>query len=166
MRTTRRGALAAAGLLLTAGCTDALGGGSDSDPDSPVRDRQLVDISETVTIPEGDFQAYELSFESRSVLLYSVVASERVDVIVFDSDAFETYQQDVTEDGAADQLEYIGALSELDTSATARGSAVTAGEPVLVVDNTSWAEAPPAPEVEVEVTVDAFVRPEDHRPDG
>lgn len=152
---TRRGVLAAAASAALAGC----GGLAKQVPavgdDSPLRDEQIASISESFTLSNGEYRPYRLEFDTRTVLLYSVVADEKVDVLVFPRPEFEKY-----EDDAADELPYIGELSELDTRATARGSDVTAGRPVVVVDNTTWGEATPAERVEVEIELEAFVRPE------
>lgn len=151
---TRRGVLAAAGIAATAGC----GGLAKRVPavgdDSPLRGEQIESITESFTLSHDEHRAYGLEFDTRTVLLYSVVADERVDVLVFRRPDFRKY-----EDDAADELPYIDELSELDTRATARGSDVTAGRPV-VVDNTTWGEAAPAERVGVEVELEAFVRPE------
>lgn len=159
MAPTRRGLLAAAGLAATAGCANVLGGGSDS----PLRDRQIADISETVRLGAGEYWAHQFTFDAQSVLLYSAVASDNVDVLLLPRESFETYVADSEDDDTADELQFVNELSDLDTSATAKGSAVTSGEPALVVDNTTWARASPVEEVRVDIDVDAFVRPERFR---
>lgn len=163
MRQTRRSVLATMGLAATAGCSGVAGNpfrsGEESNEYESFRKETVEEISETVTIPKGKYRAYEFTFDTQTVLLYTVVASDHVDAIVLHRDAFETYEADVGGGGGStDELTYISPLSDLATRATSKGSAVTAGEPVLVVDNTTWAKAPPSEVVEVEVEVDAFVR--------
>lgn len=155
-RKTRRGVLAAMGIGLTAGCSQLSGvvpGGGGSD--SPMRGEQVEEIRETFTLRRDQFEPFHLSFDQQSVLLYSVVADQKVDVITFRRPDFRTYR-----DGSADQVPFIDELSDQNTRATAMGSDVTAGEPVVVVDNTTWAETPPADEVRVEFELEAFVRAE------
>lgn len=163
MKQTRRGVLAAMGLAATAGCSGVRGNLFGSDDESKqfdsFRKETVEDVSQTLTIPKGKYKAYEFSFDTQTVLLYTVVASDHVDVILLPQSSFEAYEKDVGGDGeAADQVTYISALSELATRATSKGSAVTSGDPVLVIDNTTWAKVPPSEDVEVEVDIDAFVR--------
>lgn len=159
MPTSRRHVLAAAGLAAIAGCSSVLGG---NDGQRPFRERQIVEVSETVRIESGDYWAREFTFDVQSVLLYSVVASDNVDVLLLPRESFERYRDDLENHETADRLRIIGELSERNTSATAQGSAVTPGDPVLVVDNSGW-ETPPVEEVRAEVDVEAFVRPERFR---
>lgn len=163
MKQTRRSVLATMGVAATAGCSGVTGNPFGSDEESKryeaFRKETVEDISETITIPKGKYRAYEFTFDTQTVLLYTVVTSDHVDVIMFHRDAFETYEADVGGGGkTTDELTHVSQLSDLATRATSKGSAVTAGEPVLVVDNTTWAKAPPSEDVEVEVEIDAFVR--------
>lgn len=160
---TRRDVLATLGIAATAGCrslrdrtSEIVGADSDSPndlSDSPLRARYVKQVSEAVRLQEGDHKAYAMQFDTQTVLIYSVVADENVDVILFREPDYETYK-----DGASDQLPYVSELSELHTKVTAKGAAVTAGDPVLVIDNTTWAKTPPMPNVRVEVELEAFVR--------
>ena len=152
---TRRGALASIGVLATAGCSRLSGNGSNqsSGSDSPLRERTVTELSRTVTIEPDDFESVELSFDQQTVLLFSVVADRPVDVLTFSRSDFQKYR-----DETADRVSYVDALSQEGTAATARGSAVSAGEPVLVVDNSTWGAAAPDGPVQVELEVEAFVR--------
>lgn len=152
---TRRGALATIGVLATAGCSQLSGNGSNqsSGSDSPLRERTVTELSRTVTIEPDDFESVELSFDQQTVLLFSVVADRPVDVLTFSRSNFQKYR-----DETADQVRYVGALSQEGTAATALGSSVAAGEPVLVVDNSTWGATTPDGPVEVELEVEAFVR--------
>lgn len=120
-----------------------------------MRGEQVKEIQKTFTLQKDQFEPFPLSFDQQSVLLYSVVADEKVDVITFRRPDFQTYKE-----GSADQVPFIDALSDQNTRATAMGSDVTEGKPVVVVDNTTWAEASPVGEVQVEFELDAFVRAE------
>lgn len=151
---TRRGLLVTLGIAGTAGCSGLLSGGSgNSTSKDPFRGKVLKEVSETGTLQKGGHQAYPMEFPEQTVLIYSIIADENVDVIVFRKPQYEKYQKDAT-----DQLQYVSELSELNTKVTAKGSAVTAGKPVLVIDNTTWAETPPVQKVTVEVELEAFIR--------
>lgn len=157
---TRRGVLATVGAVATAGCSGVVDRRPSGDarrefPDSPVRKKYVEDVTTSFALDRGDHRAFPLEFDTRTVLLFSVVTDENVDVLTFRRSEYRTY-----EDGSADQLSYVDELSEQHTTATARGAPVSAGEPVVVVDNTTWAEASPVEEVHVEVELDAFVRSE------
>jgi len=160
-RSTRREILAAVGIVATAGCSslrdrasELIGDESrDEFADSPMRARYVKRVSEAIELQKGDHKAYPMQFDTQTVLIYSVVAAEDVDVIVFRKPDYEKY-----ENGASDQLPYVSELSELNTEVTAKGAAVTAGDPVLVIDNTTWAEAQPRQNIRVEVELEAFVR--------
>lgn len=162
---TRRAVLATLGIAATAGCSslrdrasELVEDDSDSDnrddfADSPLRAEYVKQVSEAVRLQEDDHKAYQLHFDTQTVLIYSVVADENVDVIVFRKSDYEKYKG-----GASDQLPYVSELSEMNTMVTAKGAAVTAGDPVLVIDNTTWAKTPPIPNIRVEVELEAFVR--------
>lgn len=159
---TRRGALATMGVLATAGCSQLYGDASNqpsgdadrpSEASSPLRKRSVTEVSRTLTIEQGGFESVKLSFDQRTVLLFSVVADGPVDVLTFTRSNFRKYR-----DGTADQVSYVGTLSQEETVAVARGSAVSTGEPVLVVDNSTWGAAAPDGPVQVELEVEAFVR--------
>lgn len=162
-KSTRRAVLATLGIAATAGCSSLRDRASElveddsnsqSDiSDSPLRARYVKQVSEAVRLQDGDHKAYSMHFDTQTVLIYSVVADENVDVIVFRESDYETYRN-----GASDQLPYVSELSELNTNVTAKGASVTAGDPVLVIDNTTWAETPPMPNIRVEVELEAFVR--------
>jgi len=162
-KSTRRDVLATLGIAATAGCSSLrdrasklVGDDSESPDDftdSPLRARYVKQVSEAVRLQEDEHKAYPMHFDTQTVLIYSVLADENVDVIVFRKSDYETYK-----DGASDQLPYVSELSELNTKVTAKGSAVTAGDPVLVIDNTTWAETPPMPNIRVEIEIEAFVR--------
>lgn len=160
-KATRRGVLATLGVAATAGCSsvrdrvsEVVGEDSQSAfTDSPLRERYVTQVSDAVRLQKGDYTAYPMRFDTQTVLTYSVVADENVDVIVFREPDYEKYER-----GATDQLPYVGGLSELNTKVTAKGAAVTAGDPVLVVDNTTWAKTPPISDVRVEIELEAFVR--------
>ena len=152
---TRRGVLATLGVAATAGCSqlsDLTGGDSD------LRGENVERISKTFTLDRDQFMPFPLSFDTRSVLTFSVVADENVDVITFRRPDFRKYKQE-----SADQLPFIDAFTEQNTKATAKGSDVSAGKPVVVVDNTTWAKTPPIENVQVEIELEAFVRPKEHR---
>lgn len=53
----------------------------------------------------------------------------------------------------------VSELSALNTRAVARGSDITSGKPVLVIDNTTWVEASPVADVTVDVELKVFIRP-------
>lgn len=152
-RATRRGVLAAMGLAATAGCSSLTetvsGGGSKRE----LAGETITERSESFTLKKGEFKAYPLSFDTQSVLLFSVVSDENVDVFTLSRPNYEAYKS-----GSTDQVETIGELSEQNTKATAKGANVSAGEPVLVVDNTTWAKTPPIADIQVEVEIEAFVR--------
>lgn len=162
-KSTRRDVLAALGIAAIAGCSslrdrtaELVGDDSDSQDDfadSPLRARYVKQVSEAARLQKGDHKAYPMHFDTQTVLIYSVVADEDVDVIVFRKSHYEKYK-----DGATDQLPYVSELSELNTKVTAKGAAVTAGDPVLVIDNTTWAKTPPTPNIRVEIELEAFVR--------
>lgn len=162
-KSTRREILATFGIVATAGCrslrdrtSELVGDGSESRDefaDSPLRARYVKRVSEAVRLQKGDHKAYSMHFDTETVLIYSVVADENVDVIVFRKPVYEKYKE-----GTEDQLPYVSELGELDTKVTAKGTAVTAGDPVLVIDNTTWAKAPPRQNIRVEIELDAFVR--------
>lgn len=138
------------GLTVTAGCSQ-LPGGSGSD--SALRGEQIEQVSKTFTLQRGKFEPFKLSFDRRAVLLFSVVADEKIDIITFERPQFQTYKET-----SATEVPYIDELSEQNTRATALGSDVTKGNPVIVVDNTTWAAAQPVEEVEVEIDLEAFLR--------
>lgn len=146
------------GLLATAGCSQLSGTDSEqpSGSTSSLRERSVTEVSRTVTIEPDDFESVELSFDQQTVLLFSVVADGPVDVLTFTRSNFRKYR-----DGTADQVSYVGTLSQEETVAVARGSAVSAGEPVLVVDNSTWGATAPDGPVQVELEVEAFVRAAD-----
>lgn len=152
---TRRGVLAAMGIAATAGCSGlakqvpGMGGGSS------LRGEQIESISESFTLSKDQFRPYKLEFDTQSVLLFSVVADQKIDVLVFRRPDFKKYKKDATA-----ELPFVRVLSDLDTRATARGSDVTSGRPVVVIDNTTWGQATPAEGIDVEVELEAFVRPE------
>lgn len=152
---TRRGVLATLGIAATAGCSGLAKRIPVGEGNSPVRGDELESTEEVFTLSEGEFRPFKLSFDSQAVLLYSVVAEEKVDIIAFHRPHFRKYR-----DSAADKLPYIDALSHLNTRATARGSDVTDGNPVLVIDNTTWGEAAPKPNVQIEIELEAFKRAE------
>lgn len=153
-RSTRRGLLATLGIACTAGCTGLLSGGSGGDgTDNQFRGEMVKQVSETIQGKKGEHKAYSMEFTEQTVLIYSIVADKNVDVIVFRKDQYEKYKRNAT-----DKLNYVSELSELNTKVTAKGSAVSAGKPVLVIDNTTWAETPPVSNVTVEVELEAFVR--------
>lgn len=152
---TRRGVLAAMGIAATAGCSGLAKQVPAVGDDSSIRGEKIKSVTESFALSKGQFRPYKLTFDSRSVLLYSVVADAKIDVLLFRRPDFKKYKKD-----AAKELPYVAALSDLDTRATARGSDVTSGRPVLVVDNTTWGEASPSGEVQVEVELEAFVRAE------
>lgn len=143
------------GVIATAGCSQLSGETSDqpSESSSPLRKRSVTDLSRTVTIEPDDFESVELSFDQQTVLLLSVVADRPVDVLTFTRSNFQKYR-----DETADRVSYVDPLSEEETAATARGSAVSAGEPVVVVDNSTWGAADPDGPAQVELEVEAFVR--------
>lgn len=154
MQSTRRGVIGAIGIVSTAGCSGLLAGDGGSDgSDSTLRGRSIKQVSETFDLQRGDHRAYTMQFTEQTILFYSVVANMKVDVIVFLESHYDEYRR-----GATEKIQYISELSDLGTTATARGSAISAGNPVLVIDNTAWAEAPPVANLTVEVDVDAFVR--------
>lgn len=157
MDSTRRGVLATMGVLATAGCTEITGaipGSDDSDSSkSELRGETVKEVSRTVTLESGEFESVPLSFDQRTILMFSVVASKPVDVLTFHEKNFQKYKDD-----SADKLRYIGPLSEEDTVATSQGSAVSAGKPVVVVDNTTWGSASPVDTVDVELELEAFIR--------
>lgn len=152
---TRRAVLATLGLAATAGCSqlsEFTGGTSD------LRGEQVEQISETFVLDRGEYRPCELSFDTRSVLTFSVVADENVDVLTFRRPDYRKYEND-----SADQLPFIDAFTEQNTKATAKGSDVSAGNPVVVVDNTTWAKTPPIEKVQVEMQLEAFERPKADR---
>jgi hypothetical protein len=152
---TRRGVLATLGLAATSGCSQLSGlTGGDSD----LRGEQVEQISKTFTLEREQFMPFPLSFDTQSVLTFSVVADENVDVITFTRPNFRKYKQE-----SSDQVPFIDAFTEQNTKATAKGSDVSAGKPVVVVDNTTWAKTPPIDEIQVEMELEAFVRPKDDR---
>lgn len=154
---TRRGVIAAMGLTVTAGCSQLSGvvpGGGGSD--SPLRGEQIEQISKTFTLKKDQFEPFHLSFDQQSVLLFSAVADENVDVVTLRRPDFKKYKN-----GSAKQVPFISELSEQNTRATAKGANVTAGKPVIVVDNTTWAKTPPVEEVQIEFELEAFVRADD-----
>lgn len=150
---TRRGVIAAMGLAATAGCSQLRGAvpGSQS---SEILGEQVAKTTKTVALKKDQFEPFHVSFDQQTVLMFSVVADAKIDVITFARPHFRKYK-----DGSADQLPFIGEFTELDTRATAKGSDVTPGEPVVVVDNTSWGESAPKQDVTVEVELEAYVRP-------
>lgn len=151
---TRRSVLATIGLAATAGCSqlsEVTGGGSD------LRGETVKQVSKTFTLEKDQFMPFHLSFDTRSVLTFSVIADKKVDVITFHRPAFQQYKAE-----SADQVPFIDPFTELNTRATAKGSDVSKGEPVVVVDNTTWAETQPVDRVEVEMELEAFVRPKEH----
>lgn len=149
--TTRRGVLCALGVTATAGCSSVLGGQKAKE----VRAKTVEEISETIHLGKGEFKPYKFSFDTQTVLTYEVVSDKKVDVIVFRRPTFEKYRKN-----SAKELPHVSELSTLDTNVAVNGANVTAGEPVLVVDNTTWANAQPKENVEASVDVEAFVRPE------
>lgn len=152
--TTRRGLLAALTVASTAGCTGLLSSKpSDSGTEHPLRGETVKQVSEIVDIPKGDHEAYSMQFTEQTILIYSIVADRKVDVIVFAESEYDTYRR-----AAAETLNYVSELSQLDTRVAGIGSAVAPDSPVLVIDNTNWAEAPPVSNVTVEVDLEAFVR--------
>lgn len=149
---TRRGVLATLGLAATAGCTrlqNAIPGQDSSD----LRGKTVEQVSETFTLDRGKFRSYPLSFDTRTVLTFSVVTDDNVDVLTFRRPAFREYETQ-----SADQVSYVGELSEQNTTATAKGSMVSEGDPVVVIDNTSWGTTPPIPKIRVNVELEAFER--------
>lgn len=159
MSPSRRTVLATTGAAFLAGCSRLRG----NDAGTSFRERDLVDLTKTVDIGAGEYWSVEFSFDTQTVLLYSLVADDQVDALLFARDSFERYRADVQQEDQVGEIPYIGELSDLNTSATAQGSAVTAGEPVLVVDNTTWGSASPAETVKAKIEVEAFVRPERYR---
>jgi hypothetical protein len=157
MDSTRRGVLATMGVLATAGCAEisgAMPGSGESDgSESALRGRTVKEVSRTVTLESSKFESVPLSFDQQTVLMFSVVASKPVDVLTFYKQNFQKYKDD-----SADKLRYIGPLSEEDTVATSQGSAVSAGEPVVVIDNTTWGSGSPVDSVDVELELEAFIR--------
>lgn len=147
------------GVLATAGCTQVsssvpgLGSEGGSTDGKQLRKETIKEVSRTVTLEKDQFEAVSLSFDQRSVLLFSVVADKQVDVLTFHQKNFQKYRKDT-----ADKLRYIGPLSEEETVATAQGSAVSAGKPVVVVDNTTWGATAPSGPVQVDLQLEAFVR--------
>lgn len=173
-RTTRRGVLATMGVLATAGCSSVSslgsgggagdgasgdganggsGGGANGGSGPGLRERTVKYVSRSVTLEADQFEAVPLSFDRQTVLFFSVVAGKEVDVLTFRRPDFEKYRND-----AADQLRFVDALSEESTEATSQGSAVSPGEPVVVVDNTTWGETQPRERVDIELELEAFIR--------
>lgn len=149
--TTRRGMLAAAGagIAATAGCSElssAIGGGSS------LRGESVKKTSKTFTLGHDEFEAFKLTFDQQTVLFFSALADTQVDVITFTRENFKKYRT-----GNVNELPVLGELSDRNTKATSLGSAVTAGDPVVVVDNTTWADAKPAESVKVEFELEAFI---------
>lgn len=151
--TTRRGVLATAGAVALAGCSGLAGSSSGDGGNRPLRERTVEEVSRTVTLQPDSFESVPLSFDQQTVLFFSVVADAAVDVLTFRERDFERYREN-----AADQLRYVDALSEESTAATSLGSAVSPGNPVVVVDNTTWAETQPDGEVRVQLDLEAFVK--------
>ncbi|WP_254820960.1 hypothetical protein [Haloglomus halophilum] len=171
-QTTRRGVLATMGVLATAGCSSVSGLGSGGSDDSggsgdgadggsggSLRKETVKEVSRSVTLKQDQFEAVPLSFDRQTVLFFSVVADRNVDVLTFRRPDFETYRTD-----AADQLRFVDALSEQRTEATSQGSAVSPGEPVVVVDNTTWGETQPSQRVDIELELEAFIRDDGSSP--
>lgn len=149
---SRRGFLLALAAAGTAGCS-SMGSGGGGGSDDPFRGTMVEEVSETIELDEGDHQAYEMTFTEQTVLIYSIIADKNVDAIVFGKPKYREYKND-----KSDQVQYVSELSELNTKVTAKGSAVTKGRPVLVIDNTTWAKTPPVEDVTVQVELEAFVR--------
>ena len=149
---TRRGVLATLGIAATAGCSQLSGltGGR-----SDLRGENVEKISKTFTLDREQFMPFPLSFDTQSVLTFSVVADENVDV--------STCTRPNIRKESADQVPFIDAFTEQNTKSTAKGSDVSAGKPVVVVDNTTWAKTPPIDDVQVELELEAFVRPKEDR---
>lgn len=146
---TRRGVLAAVGLTVTAGCSQLplVGGSNDS-----LRGKQVDQRSATFTLKKGQFKPFHLSLDRRTVVEFSVVADEQVDVFAFAPDQFRTYKS------RSGEVSFIDELSEQGTKATAQGSAVALEKIVHVVDNTTWGRTDPDGEVQVDVELEAFLR--------
>jgi hypothetical protein len=174
-QTTRRGVLATMGVLATAGCSSVSGLGSDSGSGDgtnggsdgganggsggSLRKQTVKDVSRSVILEKDQFEAVPLSFNRQTVLFFSVVAGRNVDVLTFRRPDFEKYRADT-----ADQLRFVDALSEQRTEATSQGSAVSPGEPVVVVDNTTWGETQPSQRVDIEFELEAFIRDDGSSP--
>lgn len=150
---TRRSLLVGVGVTATAGCQalPVVGGSGQSS----LRGETVKSLSESVTLSKDEFQSYKLELDTQSVVMYSVVADKKIDCIMFTRPHFKKYRQNSTA-----ELPMVGELSALDTRAVARGSDVSSGKPVLVIDNTTWGEASPVADVTVNVELDVFIRPE------
>lgn len=153
-RTTRRGVLAAMGIAATAGCGSLQDHLPGSESQNSLRGQIVAEVSRTVTLEKDAFEAVPMTFDRRTVLLFSVVADADVDVLTFRREDFQKYKNDAT-----DQLHYVDELSDMGTAATAMGAPVSKGKPVVVVDNTTWAPTRPVDGVTVELDLEAFERP-------
>lgn len=150
---TRRSLLVSMGVTATAGCQalPVVGGNGQSS----LRGETVKSISESITLSKDEFQSYKLKLDTPSVIMYSVVADKKIDGIVFTRPHFQKYKQNSTA-----ELPVVSELSALDTRGAARGSDVSSGNPVLVIDNTTWGEALPVAEVTIDVELEVFIRSE------
>lgn len=146
---TRRGVLAAVGLTVTAGCSQLPMSGSSS---NSLRGKQVEQRSKTFTLQTDKFKSFPLSFDQKTVVMFSVVSDKLVDVLAFSPEQYDTFRSE-----PSGKVPIIDELSQQGTKATAQGITVAIDELILVIDNTSWGKTDPDGEVQVDLELEAFL---------
>ena len=135
-----------------AGCSsDGDTGGGDTEPRQTPSSETFVD--DRTTAEEDEYRYWEFTLSQQAYLNLDVTVRDgpAVDVYLTEPDEFAEYEQE-------NRFYHNGDVSLLDVTADSSGSSVTAGDYVLILDNTNAGEAvPPAnlandiAEVEIEL---------------
>lgn len=127
----------------------------DDYPDNYVAAETVVDVSETVTIPPGDFEAYSISADRSGQILYEFLAQGGpIDLLFMDSEDYTKWQK-----GDPDS-EYRIVLSFIDSASDWTEQLLPAGDWVLVLDHTEAQTLPNESPVEVDIDLEVGLESE------
>lgn len=128
----------------------------DDYPDNYIASERVVDVSETVTIPPGEFEAYSISADRDGQIAYEFLSQGGpIDVLFMDSEDYTKWQS-----GDGDS-EYRIVLSFIDSASDSTEQLLPAGDWVLALDHTEAQTLPNESAVDVDIELDVGLESEE-----
>lgn len=135
---------------------DGVADPEDDFPNDSQYSRELESKSETIEVNEDDYQYYKFEFGQPTTLKYDFIVRDgpEIDAILVSDSEFDQFQ-------GGNRYEYSTTGSALDTGGDEVEVDLSAGEYVLIFDNTSAGEAAPPTNfdddvAEIELELEAF----------
>ncbi len=124
----------------------------DDYPDNAAASKEIIDISESVTIPPTEFEPYQITAEKPGQIKYEAISKGGpIDIFFMDSKDYTKWQKN---DGDA---EYRVVLSKINTASHSTAQLLPKGDWVLALDHTTAQTSPNAEPVDVKFNLNVGI---------